>query len=106
LAREYLFLDGHWQAEKNMTERVETIKQKLNRAFEPQILELVDESHKHAGHKGNQGGGGHYLVTIVSDAFAGKSPVQRHRMVYDALGEMMQHEIQALGITARTPEEA
>ena len=67
-------------------------------------LELVDESHLHAGHAGVREGGGHYRLKIVSGEFAGKSTVARHRMIYSALGDMMKHEIHALTITACTPD--
>jgi BolA protein len=87
-----------------MSEREELIKQRLTEAFSPLQLELLDESHKHAGHPGARAGGGHFVVTIVSSAFAGKTTLQRHRMVYAALGEMMQKEIHALSISARTPD--
>ncbi|MCB1752442.1 MAG: BolA family transcriptional regulator [Gammaproteobacteria bacterium] len=86
-----------------MSEREKLIKERLTAAFNPVQLDLVDESHKHAGHPGARAGGGHFVVTIVSDAFTGKTPLQRHRMVYDALGELMQNEIHALSISARAP---
>lgn len=88
-----------------MSTRTDTIRQRLVEAFNPESLELMDESAKHAGHTGNKAGGGHYLVTIESEAFAGKSTIQRHRMVYEALGDMMKHEIHALSIKALTPEQ-
>ena len=88
-----------------MSTRADTIRQRLDEAFNPESLELVDESAKHAGHTGNKAGGGHYLVTIVSDEFAGKSTIQRHRMVYEALGDMMKSEIHALSIKALTSEQ-
>jgi BolA protein len=76
-------------------------------ALEPQALELVDESAKHEGHAGwRPGGGTHWKLSIVSPRFAGQPTVARHRMVYQALGELMQHPIHALAITARTPEES
>ena len=74
-------------------------------ALQPVRIELVDDSHKHAGHAGARAGGGHYRLTIVSAQFAGKPTVARHRMVYSALGEMMKHEIHALHVTACTPDE-
>jgi BolA family transcriptional regulator, general stress-responsive regulator len=80
------------------------IEQKLA-ALEPESLELVDESAAHAGHAGAQSGGGHYRLTIVARAFDGKPAQQRHRMVYDALGPMMRHEIHALAIRAYAPGE-
>ena len=66
-------------------------------ALEPELVEIYDESGEHIGHAGAQSGGGHYQLTIVSPAFDGQSRVARHRMVYDALGDMMQKQIHALG---------
>jgi BolA family transcriptional regulator, general stress-responsive regulator len=75
-------------------------------ALEPTVLELVDESAQHAGHAGARPGGDtHWRLTIVSPRFAGQPTLARHRMVYQALGELMQHPIHALAITARAPEE-
>jgi BolA protein len=72
----------------------------------PARLELVDESAQHAGHAGaSPGGNTHWRLTIVSAAFSGKTTVARHRMVYQALGDLMQHPIHALAIAARAPEE-
>ena len=71
----------------------------------PESLEIVDESTAHAGHAGARSGGGHYRLVIVAEAFAGKSAQIRHRMVYDALGPMMHHEIHALAIKAYAPSE-
>jgi len=88
-----------------MSERVETIRERLTAALAPSVLDIVDDSAKHAGHAGAQSGGGHFVVSLVSDAFAGKSLIQRHRMVYDALGEMMQNDIHALSIQAKSPDE-
>jgi BolA protein len=74
-------------------------------ALEPTVLELADDSAKHAGHAG-AGGGGHYRLTVVSRQFAGRPTLERHRMVYDALGELMRRQVHAMSITARTPEES
>ena len=75
-------------------------------ALDPVALELVDESAQHAGHAGARPGGNtHWRLTIVSPRFAGQPTVARHRMVYQALGELMQNPIHALAITARAPEE-
>jgi BolA protein len=74
--------------------------------LDPVDLDLVDESSQHAGHAGwKPGGGTHWRLTIVSPRFAGQPTVARHRMVYQALGELMQNPIHALAITARSPEE-
>ncbi|NJA07295.1 MULTISPECIES: BolA family protein [unclassified Methylomonas] len=82
----------------------DNIRQKLEAAFQPDLIEIIDQSAAHAGHAGNQGGG-HFYVTLVSTAFDGKSLVQRHQLVYQALGDMMKDEIHALGINALTPTE-
>ena len=75
-------------------------------ALEPLELELADESAQHAGHAGAQPGGNtHWRLRIVSPRFSGQPTVARHRMVYQALGELMQNPIHALAITARAPEE-
>ena len=73
--------------------------------LEPVTLELHDESAEHAGHAGAASGGGHWQLTIVSDAFRGMSPVARHRMVYEALGDLMKRDIHALKIEAFSPEQ-
>lgn len=76
-------------------------------ALEPLALEVVDESERHRGHVGyREGGNTHWRVAIVSPRFAGASVVARHRMVYQALGNLMNNPIHALAITARAPEEA
>ena len=81
------------------------IRRRLD-ALAPARVELVDESAKHAGHGGAAPGGNtHWKLTIVSDAFTGTNTVTRHRMIYQALGELMQSPIHALSITARAPGE-
>lgn len=84
--------------------RAEMIRERLA-VLAPEQLEILDESHKHAGHAGAQSGGGHFKLVIVSNVFDGKGLLQRHRMVYDALGSAMQTDIHALTIKALTPEE-
>ncbi len=75
-------------------------------ALAPLDVALVDESAKHAGHAGAAPGGNtHWKLTIVSAAFAGTSTVARHRMIYQALGELMRDPIHALSISARAPDE-
>ncbi len=73
--------------------------------LEPQRLDIIDDSAKHAGHAGARDGGGHYRLTIVSTRFAGCGTLQRHRLIYEALGPMMRREIHALSIQALTPDE-
>ena len=84
-----------------VTDRIE----KKLAALKPDSLEIVDESRAHAGHEGAKAGGGHYRLVIVSPEFAGKTAQLRHRMVYEALGPMMRHEIHALAIRAYAPGE-
>ena len=85
---------------------VEAVIRERLAALRPQVLELVDESAKHRGHAGARPEGGtHWSLRIVSPAFAGKPTVARHRMIYQALGELMQDPIHALQINARAPEE-
>jgi BolA protein len=91
--------------EPSKENRFERIRALLAEALSPSVLELVDESHMHAGHAGAASGGSHYRLTIVAPAFAGLNLVRRHRLVYDSVHLMMQHEIHALAITAMTPEE-
>ena len=81
------------------------IKQLLTDALKPEVLEIIDHSAAHASHAGAQQGGGHYHVTIVSEAFEGKSMVQRHQLIYQALGDLMKQQIHALGINALSPSE-
>ncbi len=76
----------------------------LLEALAPRSIEIIDDSHLHAGHAGARDGGGHYRLNIVSAQFAGKSTVARHRMVYSALADMMKNDIHALNISASVPE--
>lgn len=80
------------------------IRDRLRAALAPTELEIVDDSHRHVGHAGARDGRGHFRVRIVSDVFAGKAPLARHRIVYEALGDLMQTDIHALSIDARGPE--
>lgn len=75
-------------------------------SLSPLICELQDDSHRHAGHAGARQGGGHFQLHIVSAEFAGKPTLARHRMIYTALGELMQTRIHALSIRAHSPDEA
>ena len=74
-------------------------------ALAPENVVLEDESAQHAGHTGAASGGGHFRLTLVSPQFRTLSTLARHRLVYAAMGELMQREIHALSITALTPEE-
>jgi BolA protein len=89
----------------NNSARIAMIKQRLTEAFQPESLDIIDESHKHAGHAGARSGMGHFDVIIVSDLFRDKKLLERHRMVYEALGTAMQTDIHALSIKAYTPDE-
>ncbi|MCC8555531.1 BolA family protein [Xanthomonas hortorum] len=86
--------------------RVERIRTALQTALAPSELEVVDDSHRHAGHAGARDGRGHFNVRVVSAAFVGKAPLARHRAVYAAVGEMMQTDIHALSIEAFAQGEA
>jgi BolA protein len=81
------------------------IEQRIRERLEPEHFELRDDSAKHAGHAGAASGGGHFEVLIVSAAFDGLALLDRHRLVYAALGEMMGGEIHALGLKTLTPAE-
>lgn len=85
----------------------ELITSKLTEAFEPAFLEVIDDSHKHKGHAGARPGGeSHFTVRITARAFAGKSPIQRHRMVHEVLDAELKELVHALSIHARSPGEA
>lgn len=86
-------------------DRLTRIEAILRDAFSPTHLLVKDQSHLHAGHAGAEDGKGHYDVTIVSGAFTNERPLARHRMIYDALGTMMDTEIHALRIDARVPHD-
>jgi BolA protein len=86
-------------------DRVQMIRDRLTAGLSPTELDILDESARHAGHAGAASGGGHFVVRIVSEAFRDRSLLQRHRLVYDAVGDMMHTDIHALGIQAFTPDE-
>jgi BolA protein len=89
-----------------MSERVALIEERLRAALAPDSLEIIDDSAAHAGHAGARDGG-HFTVRIVSTAFAGKTLIQRHRLIYQAVTDLMQGEIHALSIAkAGIPDEA
>lgn len=88
-----------------MNDRLERIEKALTDAFSPIKLLVKDQSHLHAGHAGARDGLGHFDVTIVTERFSGANRLQRHQMVYAALGDLMQSDIHAVRITARTPSE-
>ena len=84
--------------------RIALIRECLEKTLNPSQLEIIDDSHLHAGHSGH-GGAGHFQVHIVSDKFNDLAILARHRLVYSALEKMMQTEIHALSIEARTLDE-
>ncbi len=86
--------------------RIDRMAALLQAALAPLECRIDDDSALHAGHAGAASGGGHYRLRLVSSRFEGQSRISRHRLVYDALQEMMQQEIHALAITALTPAEA
>jgi BolA protein len=85
----------------------ERIREKLTAAFTPKVLDILDESHRHAGHAGAKAGGEtHFTVTMVSDSFAGQSRLQRQRAVYKVLDTELKERVHALALNLATPEEA
>lgn len=94
-------MSGQTEPGNSRMERMTALLAELH----PAQLDIIDDSHRHAGHAGARDGGGHYRISIVSAQFAGKPTVARHRMIYSALGEMMKRDIHALHITANAPEE-
>jgi BolA family transcriptional regulator, general stress-responsive regulator len=86
--------------------RLERLTNRLNLAFAPEQLDVVDDSHRHAGHAGAADGRGHFTVLLVSSTFAGLGTLKRHRLVYEAVGDMMATDIHALSIQALAPGEA
>ncbi|HEA26049.1 MAG TPA: BolA family transcriptional regulator [Ectothiorhodospiraceae bacterium] len=86
----------------NESPRVMMIRESLEKTFSPSSLEIIDDSHMHAGHA-SAGGAGHFTVKITAEVFVGKMPLQRHRMIFAALDELMQSEIHALTIEANAP---
>ncbi len=80
------------------SKRIAEMEKRLNANLAPSHLEIIDDSHKHIGHAGAKGGLGHFTLIISSDALNDKRMVQQHRLIYQALGEMMQTDIHALSI--------
>ena len=85
--------------------RIAEMRARLERALEVESLEVIDESHKHVGHAGARDGRGHFRLKIVASEFKGLPLIRRHRVIYDALGDLMQTDIHALSIAAFTPDE-
>lgn len=78
--------------------RIERITETLTKAFSPRLLEVIDDSHKHIGHAGAASGAGHFTIVIAADIFNDKKNIESHRMIYDALADLMIKEIHALSI--------
>jgi len=83
----------------NNDERIKTIRERLTKALNPQELEVLNESQHHVGHAGANTGMGHFAISIQSPLFEGKTLIQQHRLIYEALGTLMQTDIHALRIT-------
>jgi BolA protein len=86
--------------------RIERLRVRLAERFQPSVLEVLDESHRHQGHAGAADGRGHFRVRIVSEAFRGLPPLARHRLIYAALDDLMRTDIHALALDAQAPAEA
>lgn len=88
-----------------MSTRSERLRERIEAALAPGRLEIIDESHLHVGHAGARDGRGHFRVRLWSQQFAGLKPLARHRLVYEAVGELMETDIHALAIEVLSPEE-
>jgi BolA protein len=88
------------------TDRASELERRLRAAFDTTSILVKDQSHLHHGHAGARDGKGHFDVRIVSDVFSGKSRLVRHRMVYEAVGSLMESDIHALHITALSVAES
>jgi len=86
--------------------RAETIEARLRAALDPANLEVIDDSHRHVGHAGAADGRGHFTVIVVSERFRGLPVVRRHRLVYEAVGDLMTTDVHALSIQALAPGES
>lgn len=85
-------------------QRVAEIRRRLEVAFQPARLDVLDDSHKHAGHEGARDGRGHFSVDIAAESFRGKPVLAQHRAIYAALGELMTTDIHALAIKSAAPD--
>lgn len=85
---------------------IDAMRARLTAALAPMVLDIEDDSARHAGHAGAASGGGHFNLRLVSAAFAGRTKVQRHRLVYDPLADLMKREIHALSMVLLAPDEA
>jgi len=88
-----------------LPDRVEQLRARLQAKLGAALIEITDDSHKHVGHAGARDGRGHFSVRVVAECFRGLRPLARHRLIYDATGELFETDIHALSIQALTPEE-
>ena len=86
-------------------ETIDLIVDRLRQELSAESVEIEDQSHLHAGHAGAAGGGGHYQVTVIASCFKGLNTLARHRLIYDALDDLMKKEIHALTIQAYSEDE-
>lgn len=86
-------------------QRLETIRRRIEAAVEPEELVVEDEGHLHVGHEGARDGRGHFRVFVVAECFDGLPLIQRHRKIYEAMGELMASDIHALSIDAYSSKE-
>ena len=89
----------------NTEQRLQAIRQRIEDALSPEDLSVEDEGHLHVGHEGAKDGRGHFRVMVVSESFDGLTMIQRHRAIYDAMGELMTTDIHALAIDAYSSKE-
>lgn len=87
-------------------ERIDLITERLQRELSAEHINIIDQSHLHKNHPGAAGGGGHFILEITASKFQGRSSIERHKMIYQALGDAMGREIHAISIKATTPAEA
>lgn len=85
--------------------RIDELRRRITSALDADVVDVQDDSAKHRGHAGARGGAGHYTVVVVTSRFAGMGRVDRHRAVYDAVGDMIPREVHALAVRAYTAEE-
>lgn len=85
--------------------RVDELKHRIRTTLGAELVDVHDDSAQHRGHRGARGGAGHYSVVVVAERFAGMDRVERHRAVYDAVGDMMPSQVHALAVRAYAPEE-
>lgn len=90
----------------SQTDLTTLIESRLRQALDPSELQVWDDSEAHKGHAGAAKGGGHFEVLITAAAFQGLRPIARHRLVYDAVSDLMHSRIHALSIIAKTPQES